>query len=138
MLLVDDRGQTLALRKLRGHRILLNFWQSWSSPCIRELRRLQTLHKRGGQDAAVIVAVNGGEKGLVLSEFRCLLNLGFALVPDPEKTIAAQFGIECWPTTVSINAQGKVEGAQFGTLNEVQIHERGEKPGNPLQGKEPT
>lgn len=138
MLLTDDRGQTLALRKLRGHRILLNFWQSWSAPCIRELQRLQTLHERGGQDAAVIVAVNGGEKGLVLSEFRCMLNLGFALVQDPGRAIANQFGIECWPTTVSISANGKVEGVQFGALNEVQIHERGEKPGNPLQEKEPT
>jgi peroxiredoxin len=138
MPLTDDRGQTLALRKLRGHRILLNFWQSWSAPCIRELQRLQALHKRGGRDAAVIVAVNGGEKGLVLSEFRCMLNLGFALVQDPGRAIASQFGIECWPTTVSIDAQGKVEGVQFGALSEDHIHVRGEKAGNPLQEKEPT
>ena len=47
-LFTDDRGQSLALRKLRGHRVLLNFWQSWSAPCVQELARLQALHEKGG------------------------------------------------------------------------------------------
>ena len=66
----------------------------------------------------MIVAVNGGEKGEVLSEIRRKYNLSFALVPDPGRIIARQFGIECWPTTVWINAEGKVEDAQFGTIRD--------------------
>ncbi len=123
VLFTDDRGQRLALRKLRGHRVLLNFWQSWSAPCIQELRRLQALHEKGGEGAPVIVAVNGGEKSEVLSEVRRKYNLGFALVQDLERIIAHQFGIECWPTTVSINVEGMVEGVQFGIFREPRADE---------------
>ena len=131
-LLTDDRGQSLALRKLRGHPVLLNFWQSWSAPCIRELKRLQSLHAAGGEGTPVIVAVNGGEKSEVLSEMRRKFNLGFALVQDPDRAIARQFGIECWPTTVTMDAEGRVEGVQFGTLPEDRRLERGEG-GSPRQ-----
>jgi peroxiredoxin len=133
ILVTDDRGQSLALRKLRGHPVLLNFWQSWSAPCIRELKRLQSLQAAGGEAAPVIVAVNGGEHGDVLPEIRRRHGLDFALVQDPGRSIARQFGIECWPTTVSINAEGKIEGARFGTLPEDTGREGGEQAGDPRQ-----
>jgi len=41
----DDREQ-FSLQRLRGRYVLLNFWQSWSAPCIAELRRLQRLYDR--------------------------------------------------------------------------------------------
>ncbi len=137
VLFTDDRGQSLALRKLRGHRVLLNFWQSWSAPCIQELTRLQALHEKGGEGAPVILAVNGGEKPEVLSEVRRKYNLGFALVPDPERTIARQFGIECWPTTLSLNADGRVEGVQFGIFREHRADERRGTVRNPQPKEEP-
>jgi thiol-disulfide isomerase/thioredoxin len=136
-LLTDDRGQSLALRKLRGHRVLLNFWQSWSAPCIQELRRLQALHEKGGEGAPVIVAVNGGEKAEVLSEVRRKYNLAFALVHDPERKVAREFGIECWPTTVSINAEGRAEGVQFGILREPRTDDRRGTVQNPQPKEEP-
>ncbi len=126
VLLTDEGGKSLALRKLRGQRVLLNFWQSWSAPCIRELTRLEALHEKGGEGTPVILAVNGGEKPEVLSGVRRKHNLGFTLVPDPERTIARQFGVECWPTTVSIDAEGRVEGVQYGILPEHPTGERGE------------
>ena len=56
-----EEGQILALNRLRGQHVLLNFWQGWSAPCIRELRRLQRLHDEAGKRGLVILAVNGGE-----------------------------------------------------------------------------
>ncbi|MGH8472562.1 MAG: TlpA family protein disulfide reductase, partial [Gammaproteobacteria bacterium] len=55
----DDRGEFIALRRFRGQRILLNFWQSWSKPCLKELRRLQELQDQAGRDAPFIVALCG-------------------------------------------------------------------------------
>jgi peroxiredoxin len=117
----DDQGDRVTLRRLRGQSVLLNFWKSWSAPCIRELRRLQTLQAKGIQDtgrAPVIIAVNGGDDRAVLAEVRRQNNLTFSLVPDPDRSIGALYGVQCWPTTVSINQEGFVDGIQFGLSHE--------------------
>ena len=121
----DDQAQVLALRRLRGRQILLNFWQSWSTPCIKELRRLQLLHEAGGERAPVIVAVNGGEAREAIAEVRRQHKLTFALVPDAEQRIARLYGVACWPTTVAINEEGIVNRVQFGLS-----HERREETAN--------
>ena len=52
----------LGLGRFRGREVVLSFWQSWSAPCIRELRRLQRLHDEERGRGPVILAVNGGEE----------------------------------------------------------------------------
>jgi peroxiredoxin len=116
-LFTDDRGQVLALRKLRGHPVLLNFWQSWSAPCIRELRRLQSLQEKDRRVAPVIVAVNVGEKIETLSAVRRQHHFTYALVHDAEGFIARQFGVYCWPTTISIDSEGIVNKVKFGSYS---------------------
>ena len=104
--------------------MLLNFWQSWSAPCIRELRRLQRLHDEAGKRGLVILAVNGGEGRTVLEDIRRQHNLGFTLIPDPGQRIARRYGVQCWPTTVSINPDGMVDGVQFGVAHTHRAEDR--------------
>jgi peroxiredoxin len=121
----DDHAQVLALRRLRGRPILLNFWQSWSAPCIKELRRLQHLHEVGGERGPVVVAVNGGEVRSVLAEARRQHTLGFPLIHDAGQRVARLYGVACWPTTVSINPDGIVDRIQFGMMHEHALPPRG-------------
>ncbi len=120
-LFTDDRGQQLALRKLRGHPILLYFWQLWSAPSIRELQRLQSLQEKSGERAPVIVAVSGDKDCEVLFEVRRKYKLTFALVHDSDGFIARSYGVYCWPTTVSIGPDGFVDGVQLGIARERRI-----------------
>lgn len=113
----DEQGERTALRRLRGRRVLLNFWKSWSTPCLRELHRLQQLQQKG-DETPVILAVNGGEERSVLTEVRGQHKLTFPLIHDPDQSIAMLYGILCWPTTVSINEEGIVDRIQFGRTHE--------------------
>jgi hypothetical protein len=58
-----------ALHRFRGREVLLNFWQSWSAPCLAELRRLQRLHE-GGRGTPFFVAFHGGNNRDALDEVR--------------------------------------------------------------------
>ncbi|MCG6859910.1 MAG: TlpA family protein disulfide reductase [Chromatiaceae bacterium] len=111
-------GETLALRKLRGRQLLLVFWQSWSVPCIRELQYLQDLHEKAGRDGPVVVAINGGESAERIQDICRKYKLSFALVADPNQRIARRYGVICWPTTVSIDGDGIVDGVRFGITND--------------------
>lgn len=114
----EDRGQGFALHRLRGQEVLLNFWQSWSTPCIEELRRLQQLQTGGGGRAPFIVAFHGGKDRKILEEIRKQHGLSFSLVQDADQVIARRYGVRCWPTTVSVNADGLIGHIQFGVSHE--------------------
>jgi peroxiredoxin len=117
VLLRDARGRRLALRKLRGRRVLLLFWKSWSEPCLRELDRLELLHRRARGELC-IVAVNDGEEPERVQEARRARGLTYLLVADPERAIARRYGVSCWPTSVTIDARGRVEGVLQGARDQ--------------------
>ena len=110
----DDRGQGFALHRMRGREVLLSFWQSWSAPCLKELRRLQELEARGKERGPLIVAFHGGRERGALDAVRERLGLRFPLVQDTDQRIARLYGVRCWPTTVSIDPHGRLGHVQFG------------------------
>jgi peroxiredoxin len=112
----DDREQ-FSLLRLRGREVLLNFWQSWSTPCLAELTRLQRLHE-AGNGSPHIIALHGGKNVEALAEIRKRLGLSFVLVQDSQQRIARRYGVRCWPTTVAIGTDGRVAHIQFGTAHD--------------------
>lgn len=109
-------GSRIALRKLRGRRVLLNFWQSWSRPCVRELDNLQKRQSEAGRDALAVFAINGGEPRERVEVVARGHEPGISLVADPRQEIARNYGVSCWPTTVSITESGIVDDIQFGLV----------------------
>jgi peroxiredoxin len=112
----DIRGQTVDLGRLRGTSVLVSFFLSWTKPCISELRRLQELQNRAGNDGPVIVAFCADQDRQSLETLQQQHQFNFSLVQDVDRRVARLFQVSCWPTTVSINAGGIVEHIQFGMM----------------------
>jgi peroxiredoxin len=110
----DDRGDEGALHRLRGRSVLMTFWQSWSAPCLAELRRLQRLQNASQQDASFIVAFHGGTPRKDFNDIRKEYGLSLTIVQDAEHRVARRFGVRCWPTTIAIDPDGRIERIQLG------------------------
>jgi peroxiredoxin len=116
----DERGERFALHRMRGRDIILNFFQSWSAPCIRELQRLQALQeKRPKGGGPYVVAFHGGNDEKAIADLRKRHGLTFPLVQDRDQAIARQYGITCWPTTIAINPDGSIGRMQLGVVREA-------------------
>ena len=115
----DDLGDQFALHRFRGRNMLLNFWQSWSAPCLAELSRLQRLHQASAE-RPFVVAFHGGKDSKRLDEIRKRLGLSFPLVQDTQQRLARRYGVRCWPTTIAVDADGRVQHIQFGIEHEHQ------------------
>ena len=102
------------LSQLRGRRVLLLFWKSCSTPCLMELRRLQHVPGQTSETGTVVVAIGDGEDANRTAEIAREHELRFALIPDPDRRISRQYGINCWPTIVSINENGIVDFVHSG------------------------
>jgi len=112
----DDREQ-FSLQRLRGRYVLLNFWQSWSAPCLAELSRLQRLYG-AGRGTPFVVALHGGSNADALAAIRKRLGLSFVLVQDWQQRFARRYGVRCWPTTIAIDPEGRAEHVHFGVTHE--------------------
>jgi peroxiredoxin len=110
----DDRGEEGALHRMRGRPVLITFWQSWSVPCLKELRRLQALQNADGRGTPVVVAFHGGAAPKSFDEIRKEHGLSFAIVQDAEHRVARGFGVRCWPTTITVDPDGRIEHIRLG------------------------
>jgi peroxiredoxin len=122
-----DGGRGYALHRLKGRDVLLNFWQSWSAPCLAELERLQLLRDECSP-SPFVVAFHGGADAKAPDGVRKRLRLSYPLVQDFQQQIGLRYGVRCWPTTVKIDADGRVEHIQLGTAHEHQPPRVDENP----------
>ena len=128
----DLDGRLVRLSDFKGRPVLLNFWATWCTACLAEMPELIALRKKLGDRVAIIgVALDGvtdedghtpgHEEGEAHQEARSLSeirkqvlravkrrNLDYTVVMDPDYSIGARFNGGELPTTVIIDASGRV------------------------------
>lgn len=113
----DLSGRTWQLSALKGRAVLLNFWASWCEPCVTEMPSLQALATQQGSDRLLVLAVNFKQSVPVIDAFVQRTGLALPVIADPQGDIARQWGVKIFPSTVLIDAQGRVFGAVQGELD---------------------
>jgi alkyl hydroperoxide reductase subunit AhpC len=115
------QGVAPSLSQLRGRRVLLLFWKSFSTPCIKELRRLRHFTGQTSETGIVVIAIADGEDAQRTAAIAREHKLAFTMIPDPDRPISRQYGVNCWPTIVSINENGLVDFIHSGISHDREI-----------------
>jgi peroxiredoxin len=123
-------GRELALRRLRGRSVVLSFWISCSEPSVEQLRQLREALESRGKDAPYVLGIGDGESPQEVTELARRERLPFPLMADPERSIARRYGISCWPATVQVGPDGRVEATDLGLVPGISPCER--TAGDPL------
>lgn len=103
----DLNGKVWRLADLRGKVVLINFWASWCEPCRAEMPALQALADFYGPEKLVVLAVNFKESNAKMAQYVRSTGLSLPVLPDPAGDIARRWGVNVFPTTVLIAADGK-------------------------------
>jgi len=94
----------------RGKVVVLNFWATWCIPCVAELPSLDRL--AGAEPGFAVLAVSADRAGAeVVSPFlkaHGILHLTTLL--DPHMEVGRAFGVGGFPTTLVIDAAGRLRG----------------------------
>ena len=103
-------GETLRLSDYAGKVVLLDFWASWCGPCRAEMPFLVTLYDENRDAPFEILAINVDTHSENAQAFLSDLGLAipFPLIIDPDGAIPPLYDLEGMPTTVLIDAQGRV------------------------------
>ena len=97
-----------ALEAYAGKVVLLDFWASWCSPCLKSFPWMNELQKKHGADGLVVLAVNVDQDRKLADAFLGKTPAQFKVEYDPNGTVARQFDVKAMPTSFLIDRQGKV------------------------------
>lgn len=105
--LTDINGHAYSLAALRGKVVVLNFWFIGCAPCQREMPALKQLTIDYHANPNVVFISFGREDAARLQRHVAKKgDFGFAVVPLPQ-TLAKEFGITGYPTTIVIDQNGR-------------------------------
>lgn len=112
---VDQHGQKVAVERLEGQWLVINYWAEWCAPCRTEIPELNALAEQQKDKGVKVLGVNfDGLQGEELSEAVDKMGIRFTvLAEDP----APRFELprsEALPVTYIIDAQGKVRERLMG------------------------
>ena len=126
--LISAQGSVQPLKATLGRATVLNFWATWCGPCRIELPELQELYNELAGKGVVVLAINVDSPRQHVEPFLKRNNLSlpvFFLEPDAEAALA----IRSLPTTVLLDADGKVVNVWAGYSEEAMRDLRGQAEG---------
>ena len=119
---VGSERDRVRLADFAGRPVVVNFWASWCVPCRKEMPALEAVAERlSGQVAFVGVTQQDGRTAG--ADFEHEVGVTYPSGSDPEGTTAPAYGVGGLPTTVLIDADGRIVGRHLGALTEKTLTE---------------
>lgn len=116
------KGGSIALEELAGRPVVLNFFASWCTPCIAEMPDLEAAHQAFPEVAFVGLANN--DPPVEVRELVERTGVNYEIGLDPQGEIFASFEAFAMPTTVFIDAEGRIVESRGGKLDEKSLFEK--------------
>jgi len=105
-------GRQLPLRKLGAATLV--FWKSVFEPSVTAVRELQTIPTKRDAATATVLAINDGEPASLAQLAASTSGITAIVVIDPRREISKTYGVQIWPTIVTVDAAGAVSGIRYG------------------------
>lgn len=113
---IDEKGETISLKSLKGKVVFINFWATWCPPCIAEIPSIQKLFNETQGEEIIFLMVDIDGDYSKANNF--MLNKGYSL---PVYTLASSVSKDIYkgstPTTVILDKSGKIIHHHVGLAN---------------------
>jgi thiol-disulfide isomerase/thioredoxin len=116
----DFDGADVTLAQFVGTPIVLNFWSSWCPFCIAEMPDFETVSQAAG-DRVEFIGVNLQDDQGLANQLREETGITYRVTRDPRGVVYDAFGGIGMPTTVFIDADGRVREVITGQMSEAQL-----------------
>jgi thiol-disulfide isomerase/thioredoxin len=109
------------LRRLRGHRVVVNQWASWCEPCRFEIPFFHSLTAKYRKQVGFLGLDMQDERGAA-EDFMRELPSGFPSIFDPDASVTTSLGGgQASPTTFFLDEKGKVVNIKIGAYATAEL-----------------
>ncbi len=116
--LPDTTGSTVALDRLKGRVVYVDFWASWCGPCKRSFPWMNEMHRKYGDQGLTVVAVNVDKKREDAAKFLAATPGAFTIVYDPAGGTPAAWQVKGMPTSYLVDRDGRIVAVDSGFRDE--------------------
>jgi cytochrome c biogenesis protein CcmG, thiol:disulfide interchange protein DsbE len=119
-------GSRFQISPAHGSPMLVEFGATWCGPCRALLAPMRELQKDFTDAHLEVIAIDVGETADVVQSHYATRDLGgVRVVLDPEGRVAAEWGIQAFPTVVLVDATGMVRLIRVGgSIDRGDLRER--------------
>jgi peroxiredoxin len=107
-------GKPVALSRLRGNVVVLDFWATWCGPCVASLPHLDQLYKDRAEQGLKLYAIDQDESADTVKKFLESKGLTLPVLLDPKSSVGEKYKVEGIPQTVVIGKDGTVKKVMIG------------------------
>jgi hypothetical protein len=100
----------MPLSKLRGQSVALVFWKASSRISVNAVRRMHAKK----ENMPVVLAINDGDSPDLARRVAAENGFSDVLVTDVNREISSGYGVDIWPTMVSLDASGAITAITYG------------------------
>lgn len=121
----DSEQQVKKLSDFKGKPIVLNFWASWCPPCREEMPIFQETVNQGADVQFILVNQTDGyrETKEKAQQFMTEENLTMPIYFDETSDSMVKYGLTALPTTIFIDAEGRIVQKVYGGLTETSFNQ---------------
>jgi len=124
------RAEVFDIRELNledhhGRAVYLDFWASWCKPCRESFPWMNGLQRKYPTERFKIITINLDQEPGAMARFLEKVPAEFDIYHDPSGRIAERFQVEAMPTSLLIDANGKVVKKHVGFYTrKIESYER--------------
>ena len=117
-------GSQLAMAPLRGRPLLVNFWATSCTTCVKEMpNMIQTYNKYKGEGLEYVAVAMNYDAPMYVMNFSQTRQLPFKVALDNTGDIAKQWGdVKLTPTTYLVDKQGRIVKRYVGEPDFPALH----------------
>jgi len=96
------------LEDYRGKVVLVDFWASWCTPCIRSFPWMDEMVDKYGEQGFEIIAINMDQESILATKFLQRYPNKLTIAFDPQGVVAEQYEIMGLPNSFILNRKGEI------------------------------
>ena len=117
---LEEGKGAVSLASYRGTPVLVNFWATWCTPCVQEMPMLEAAHQRFGSKVQFIGIDRQDYRPDALA-FVQRTHVTYPSASDPDGTLDGSYRLRGMPTSVFVDARGRVVQRVTGPLTRAQL-----------------
>ena len=114
--LTDLKSDTHRLTDYQGEVLIVSFWATWCTPCIKELPSLARTADLLRDDNVRVVAINVGESTKDIKRFLARSPSDLVFLPDAASKVGSAWDVRALPTAYVVDKQGRIAIRVIGGL----------------------
>ena len=112
--------ERVTLEDFAGQPLVVNFWASWCVPCRKEMPALQAAAERLAGRVR-FVGINHQDGATAAAEFQRDVGVTYPSGHDPDGAVARDYGVLGLPTTVLVDASGRIVARRLGEVTDDEL-----------------